>query len=137
MVIRNLDCLNQSLMELKWSTGQVNLIVRRTSQTVSPTKPQATAAASQSTHVTASPQALDSATPMDVDLQKAQPETQKCYNCQKIGHLVNNCLEPHKQQAQNDFLEKDISDIIAKAIATTLNDQEKQKGAKMDLKMDF
>ena len=74
---------------------------------------------------------------MDVNLQKARPKTQKCYNCQKIGHLANNCLEPRKQQAQNDFSEKDISDIIAKAIATALDDWEKQKEAKADVKTDF
>ena len=74
---------------------------------------------------------------MDVDLQKAQPKTQKCYNCQKIGHLTNKFPEPHKQQAQNNFSEKDISDIIAKVIATALDDQEKQKEAKTDVKMDF
>ena len=74
---------------------------------------------------------------MDVNLQKAQPETQKCYNCQKIGHLANNCPEPRKQRAWNDFLEKVISDIIAKAIATALDDWEKQKEAKADVKMDF
>ena len=62
---------------------------------------------------------------MDVDLQKARPETQKCYNCQKIRHLANNCPEPHKQRARNNFSEKDISDIIAKAIATALDDREK------------
>ena len=43
----------------------------------------------------------------------------------------------HKQRAPNDFSEKDISDIIAKAIATALDDWEKQKEAKMDVKMDF
>ena len=100
-------------------------------------KPQAATTASQSTHVTVIPQASDSATPMDVDLQKARPETRKCYNCQKIGHLANNCLEPRKQWARHDFLEKDISDIIAKAIATALDDREKQKEAKVDVKMDF
>ena len=100
-------------------------------------KPQAATTTSQSTHVMVSSQASDSATPMDVDLQKAQPKTQKCYNCQKIRHLTNNCLEPHKQRARNDFSEKDISDIIAKAIATTLDDQEKQKEVKMDIKTDF
>ena len=74
---------------------------------------------------------------MVVDLQKARPETRKCYNCQKIRHLTNNCPEPHKQRARNDFSEKDISDIIAKAIATTLDDWEKQKEAKADVNMDF
>ena len=120
-------------MELKRSTGQTNLSVRHTSQMVGQAKPQA----SQSTHIMVSPQASDSATPMDINLQKAQPKTRKCYNCQKIGHLANNCLEPHKQRAQNDFSEKDISDIIAKAIATALNDREKQKEGKADVKTDF
>ena len=36
-----------------------------------------------------------------------------------------------------DFSEKDISDIIAKAIATALDDWEKQKEAKVDVKTDF
>ena len=74
---------------------------------------------------------------MDVDLQKARPKTQKCYNCQKVRHLANNCPEPRKQRARNDFSEKDISDIIAKAIATALDDREKQKEAKVDVKTDF
>ena len=124
-------------MELKRSTSQTNPSVGCTSQTVSQAKPQAATTASQSTHITVNPQALDSTTPMDVNLQKAQPETQKCYNCQKIRHLANNCPESHKQRAQNKFSEMDILDIIAKAIATALDDREKQKEAKMDVKTDF
>ena len=75
MVVRNLNCLHQSLTELKWSTGQMNPIVGCTSQTVGQAKPQAATTTSQAAHIMASPQALDSATPMDVNLQKAQPET--------------------------------------------------------------
>ena len=70
-VVQNLNCLHQSLMELKGSTGPMNLSVGHTSQTVSQVKPQAATTASQSTHITVSPQALDSTTPMDIDLQKA------------------------------------------------------------------
>ena len=136
-VVQNLDHLHRSLTELKRSTGQANPSVGRTSQMAGQAKPQAATTTSQSTHVTPSPQASDSTTPMDVDLQKARPETQKCYNCQKIGHLVNNCPEHHRQRARNDFSEKDISDIITKAIATALNDREKQKEAKVDVKTDF
>ena len=123
--------------ELKQSTSQTNPIVRRMSQMVSHTKPQVAAPTSQSTHVMVSPQASDSITPMEVDLQKSRPKTWKCYNCQKIGHLTNNCTEPRKQHTQNNFLEKDISDIIVKAIATTLDDWEKQKEVKADVKADF
>ena len=137
MVVQNIDRLHRSLMELKLSTGQMNPSVGHMSQMVGQAKPQVATTASQPTHVAPNPLALDSATPMDVDLQKAQPKTRKCYNCQKIRHLANNCLEPHKQRARNDFSEKDISDIIAKAIATALNDQEKQKEVKTDVKMDF
>ena len=98
-VVQNIDHLHQSLTELKWSTGQTNPSVGCTSQMVGQAKPQAATTASQSTHIMVSPQALDSTTPMDINLQKAQPETRKCYNCQKIRHLANNCLEPRKQQA--------------------------------------
>ena len=58
-------------MELKQSTGQANPSVGRMSQTVGQAKPQAATTASQSTHITVNPQALDSTTPMDVNLQKA------------------------------------------------------------------
>ena len=71
MVVQNLDHLHRSLMELKRSTSQTNPSVGHVSQTVGQAKPQATTTASQSTHATVSPQASDSTTPIDVDLQKA------------------------------------------------------------------
>ena len=80
----------------------------------------------------ASLQASNSITPMDVNLQKSWPETCKCYNCQNIGHLMNNCLEPCKKHAQNNFSEVDILDLVAKAINTTLNAGE-QKGEAKDV----
>ena len=83
--------------------------------------PQVTATASQSTHIMVNPQTLDSITPMDVDLQKSRPETRKCYNCQKIGHLAHNCLEPRRQCAWNDVSEVDISDLVAKAVNAALD----------------
>ena len=91
----------------------------------------------QSTHVMVNPQTSDSITPMDVDLQKSQLETLKCYNCQQIGHLAHNFPEPHKQCAQNDISEVDISYLIAKAVNTTLNTQEKKAEAKEEAKVDF
>ena len=74
---------------------------------------------------------------MDVDLQKARPETRKCYNCQKIGHLTHNCLEPRRQRARNDISEVDILDLVAKAVNTALNARETKGKAKEEAKADF
>ena len=123
-------------MELKRSTGQMNPTTRRTSQ-VTGWLPQVAAAAGQSTQVTVNPQTSDSITPMDVDLQKARPETRKCYNCQKIGHLTHNCPEPRRQRARNDISEVDILDLVAKAVNATLNTRETKGKAKEEAKADF
>ena len=120
MVVQNLDRLHRGLVELKCSTGQTNPTTGCTSQATG-WPPQVTATTSQSTHITVNPQTSDSITPVDVDLQKSQLETRKCYNCQKIGHLTNNCLEPHRQCAQNDISDVDISDLVAKAVNATLD----------------
>ena len=58
---------------------------------------------------------------MDVDLQTSQPETRKCYNCQKIGRLAHNYPEPRRQRAWNDISEVDISDLVTKAVNATLD----------------
>ena len=123
-------------MELKHSTGQTNLTAGRTSQATG-RPPQVAAAAGQSTHVTVNPQTSDSITPMDVDLQKARPETRKCYNCQKIGHLAHNCPEPRRQRARNDISEVDISDLVAKAVNTTLNARETKEKRRRRLRQIF
>ena len=70
-VVQNLNHLHQSLTELKRSTSQTNPSVGHMSHTVSQAKPQAATTTSQSTHITVNPQASDSTTPMDVNLQKA------------------------------------------------------------------
>ena len=100
-------------------------------------KQQGAATTSQSAHVMVSLQTSVSAMPMDVNLRKSWPETCKCYNCQKIGHLANNCLEPHKQHAQNNFSEMDILDLVAKAVTTALNEWDKRKEVKEEAKTDF
>ena len=121
MVIQNLDHLHCGLMELKCSTGQSNLAIGCMSQAASHTNPQVATTTSQSTHIMVNPHTLDSITPMDIDLQKSQLETCKCYNCQKIGHLAHNCLEPHKQCTWNDISEVDILDLVAKAMNAALD----------------
>ena len=62
---------------------------------------------------------------------------QVTYNCQKIGHLANNCLEPHRQRARNDISEVDISDLVAKTVNTALNARETKGKAKEEAKADF
>ena len=114
----------------------MNPTAGRTSQATG-RPPQVAAATGQSTHVTVNPQMLDSITPMDVDLQKARPETRKCYNCQKIGHLAHNCPEPCRQRARNNISEVDISDLVTKAINATLDTRETKGKAKEEAKADF
>src|SRR6266481_4629360 len=87
-VIHNLDRLHQALMELKQSTGQTNPWAVHTSPSVTNATNWPTPA------IISSPQTTDTSTPMDIGQHKPHIETCTCYNCNKLGHISPNCLEP-------------------------------------------
>src|SRR6266446_4304758 len=39
--------------------------------------------------------------PMDLDHMKSKNPSQTCYNCNKPGHIAQNCPEPHAHQVHN------------------------------------
>src|SRR5258705_6996270 len=39
--------------------------------------------------------------PMDLDHMKSKNLPWTCYNCNKLGHIAQNCLEPHMHQVHN------------------------------------
>ena len=55
--------------------------------------------------------------PMDLDCTKSKNPPQICYNCNKPGHITQNCLEPHVQQVRNtDPLSPETIQAIVEAV---------------------
>src|SRR5258707_973688 len=55
--------------------------------------------------------------PMDLDCMKSKNPPWTCYNCNKLGHIAQNCPEPHMHQVCNaDPLSLETIQAIAEAI---------------------
>src|SRR5260221_9009135 len=55
--------------------------------------------------------------PMDLDCMKSKNPPQTCYNCNKPGHIAQNCLEPHTHRVHNvDPLSLETIQAIAEAV---------------------
>src|SRR5258707_5791736 len=55
--------------------------------------------------------------PMDLDHMKSKNPSQTCYNCNKPGHIAQNCPEPHAHQVHNtDPLSLETIQAITEAI---------------------
>src|SRR5258707_273496 len=55
--------------------------------------------------------------PMDLDHTKSKNPPWTCYNCNKLGHIAWNCLEPHAHQVCNaDPLSPETIQAIMEAI---------------------
>src|SRR5258708_30434447 len=55
--------------------------------------------------------------PMDLDCMKSKNPPQTCYNCNKPGHIAQNCPEPHAHQVHNiDPLPLETIQAIAEAM---------------------
>ena len=119
-------------MELKQSTGRTNPPAARASSSVANMMNQSTPA------VISSPQTTDTSAPMDIGQCKPHTETRTCYNCNKPGHILPNCLEPRKQRVCRAIMEVDIQDLVAKAVSAALDAWDKAKAeTKEEVKGDF
>src|SRR6266436_9933720 len=78
--------------------------------------------APSSTHLPPMPPAPSSKSaadpqPMDLDCTKSKNPPRTCYNCNKPGHIAQNCLEPHMHRVCNaDPLSPETIQAIAEAI---------------------
>src|SRR6266446_6493004 len=55
--------------------------------------------------------------PMDLDCMKSKNPPWTCYNCNKLGHIAWNCLEPHMHRVCNaDPLSPETIQAIMEAI---------------------
>src|SRR5260221_13172803 len=69
------------------------------------------------THATPSSKSAVDPQPMDLDCTKSKNPPQTCYNCNKLGHIAWNCLEPCAHQVCNaDPLSLETIQAIMEAI---------------------
>src|SRR5258705_13695159 len=74
--------------------------------------------------------------PMDLDHTKSKNPPQTCYNCNKPGHIAQNCLEPCTHWVRNaDPLSPETIQAIAEAIRIAVGgDAMRGEGVTGDIK---
>src|SRR5258708_15632829 len=73
--------------------------------------------------------------PMDLDHMKSKNPPRTCYNCNKLGHIAQNCLEPCAHQVHNaDPLSPETIQAIAEAVRIAVGgDAMRRDGASGDV----
>src|SRR5260221_4113742 len=74
--------------------------------------------------------------PMDLDHMKSKNPPRTCYNCNKLGHIAQNCLEPCTHQVCNaDPLSPETIQAITEAIRIAVGgDAMRGEGVTGDIK---
>src|SRR5260370_36731526 len=74
--------------------------------------------------------------PMDLDHMKSKNPPQTCYNCNKLGHIAQNCPEPHAHRVRNaDPLSPETIQAIAEAVRIAVGgDAMRGEGVTGDIK---
>src|SRR5260370_321154 len=74
--------------------------------------------------------------PMDLDCTKSKNPPWTCYNCNKPGHIAQNCPEPHAHQVCNaDPLSPETIQAIAEAVRIAVRgDAMRGEGVTGDIK---